>query len=93
MGLLQTEKLLYSKENHNKIKKQATEWKKIFENYASNKKTWGFYIHIHTQWTTNSVIRNEILPFAKTWMGFESIMLSELSQTEKDKFCTVIYGI
>ena len=29
---------------------------------------------------------NEILPFATTWMELEGIMLSELSQTEKDKY-------
>ena len=31
-------------------------------------------------------IKNEILPFATTWMDLESIMLSEISQTEKDKY-------
>ena len=28
---------------------------------------------------------NEILPFATTWMDLEGIMLSKISQTEKDK--------
>ena len=32
---------------------------------------------------------NEILPFAATWMDLESIMLSEISQTEKDKYCMI----
>ena len=32
--------------------------------------------------------KNEILPFATTWMDLEGIMLSETSQTEKDKYCT-----
>ena len=31
--------------------------------------------------------RNEILPFAATWMDLEGIMLSEISQTETDKYC------
>ena len=30
--------------------------------------------------------RNEILPFVTTWMDLESIMLSEISQKEKDKY-------
>ena len=27
------------------------------------------------------------MPFAATWMDLEGIMLSEISQTEKDKYC------
>ena len=33
-----------------------------------------------------SAIKNEVLPFVATWMDLEAIMLSEISQTEKDKF-------
>ena len=34
-----------------------------------------------------SVIRNDDSPpFASTWMGLEGIMLSEVSQTEKDSY-------
>ena len=34
-----------------------------------------------------SIIRtNGIQPFATTWMNLEGIMLSEISQTEKDKY-------
>ena len=32
--------------------------------------------------------KNEILPFAITWMDLESIMLSEMSE-EKDKCCMI----
>ena len=34
--------------------------------------------------------KNEILPCAATWMDLEGIMLSEISQTEKDKYCMTL---
>ena len=33
----------------------------------------------------SAIKKNKILPFATTWMDLEGIMLSEISQTEKDK--------
>ena len=33
-----------------------------------------------------AIKKNEILPFATTWMDLNSIMLSEISQTEKYKY-------
>ena len=30
--------------------------------------------------------KKELLPFATAWMELESIMLSEISQSEKDKY-------
>ena len=32
--------------------------------------------------------KNAIMPFAVTWMDLEMIILSEVSQTEKDKYHT-----
>ena len=32
---------------------------------------------------------HEILSFAATWMDLEGIMLSEISQTEEDKYCMI----
>ena len=39
--------------------------------------------------------KNEIMPSAATWMDLEIIILNEVSQKEKDKYCilTHIYGI
>ena len=30
--------------------------------------------------------RNEIMPFAATWMELENLILSEISQKEQDKY-------
>ena len=35
----------------------------------------------------SAVRKKDILPFATTWMNLEDFMLSEISQTEKDKYC------
>ena len=39
--------------------------------------------------------KNEILPFATMWVELEGIMLSEISQSEKDKYhmISLIRGI
>ena len=36
-----------------------------------------------------AIKKNEILPFAARWMDLEGIMLSEISQTEKEKYCMI----
>ena len=49
------------------------------------KKVWYLYTMEHY----SAIKKNEILPFAVTWMGLEGIMLSEISQTENDKYSTI----
>ena len=46
------------------------------------KNTWNIY----TMEYYSAIKKNEIRPFAATWMDLEIIILSEVSQTEKDKY-------
>ena len=46
------------------------------------KKMW----EIYTMEYYSAAKKNEILPFATTWMELEGIMLSEISQSEKDRY-------
>ena len=39
--------------------------------------------------TSFSLKRKEILTYATTWMNPENIMLSEISQTQKGKYCMI----
>ena len=51
------------------------------------KKIWYMYLteyHSAIKW-------NEILLFVATWMDLEGIMLSEISQTEKDQYCMISF--
>ena len=44
------------------------------------------HTHTHTQWNiTQPLKKNGIMPFAATWMDLEVIILSEVSQKEKDR--------
>ena len=55
------------------------------------KKMW----YIYTMEYYSAIKRNEIMPFAATWMGLEINMLSEISQAEKNKYhmISLICGI
>ena len=51
--------------------------------------------YIHTMEYCSAIKMNEIMPFAAAWMDLEIIILSKLSQTEKDKYqmISLICGI
>ena len=55
------------------------------------KKMW----YIHTREYYSAIKENEIMPFAATWIDLEIIILSEVSQTEEDKYhmISLICGI
>ena len=43
----------------------------------------------HTEEYKETIKNSEMLPFATIWMDLEGIMLSEISQTEKHKYCMI----
>ena len=54
------------------------------------KKVWCIY----TMEYYSAIKRNKIMPFAATWMDLEIVILSEVSQTDKDKYMiSLICGI
>ena len=55
------------------------------------KKMW----YTYTMEYYSAIKKNEIMPFAATWMNLEMIMLSEVGQKEKDKYhmISLICGI
>ena len=46
--------------------------------------------YIHTMEYCSAFKRKEILTQATMWMNLEDIMLSEISQTQKDKHCVIL---
>lgn len=51
------------------------------------------YIYIHIMEYCSAMRRKEILPFAKTWVTLEGIMLTEASQTAKEIYSMISLNI
>ena len=51
--------------------------------------------YIYTMEYYSAIKKNKIMPFAATWMELETLILSEVSQKEKDKYhvISLICGI
>ena len=47
-------------------------------------------VHIHNGILLSHKKEQQNLSFVATWMDLEGIMLSEISQTEKDKYCVIL---
>ena len=45
-----------------------------------------FYTYIYTMDYYSAIKKDEIMPFAVTWMDLKSVILNEVSQTEKEKY-------
>ena len=50
------------------------------------KKMW----YIYTMEYYSAIKKNEIMPFAATWIDLEIIILSDISQTEKDCYHMIL---
>ena len=51
------------------------------------KKMW--YIYIYKMEYYLALKRKEILSYITTWTNLKDIILSEISQSQKDKYCTI----
>ena len=50
------------------------------------KKMW----YIYTMEYYSAIKRDEIMHFAEVWMDLETLMQSEVSQREKNKYCIIL---
>ena len=51
---------------------------------------WIKKMYIYTMEYYSAIKKNKTMPFAATWMDLEIVILSEVSETEKDKYHVVL---
>ena len=51
-----------------------------------------YIINIYTVEYYWAIKKNEILPFAETWMGLEAILLNEISQRKANTYDIAFYA-
>ena len=66
----------------------ARTWKQLKHPLTEEwiKKMW----YLYTMEYYSAIKKNEIMPFAVTWMVLEIVILREVSQTEKDKYHMIL---
>ena len=76
---------------HNSTHTTQQPKKKKLEKWAEDqiRKMW----YIYTMEYYSAIKRNEILPFAATWIELETLTLSEVSQKEKDKYRMISWNL
>ena len=47
--------------------------------------------NIYTMEYYSAIKKNEIMPFIETWMDLETVIQSEVSQKEKNKYCMLMH--
>ena len=60
---------------------------------------WGVCVYTHTHTHTHTytmkyysaIKRNEIMSCAATWKGLEIVIVNEVSQIEKEKYCMIFF--
>ena len=50
-------------------------------------------VYIYIMEYYSAIKKNKTMPFAATWMDLEITTLSEVSQTEKDKYITYMWNL